>query len=132
MVHIYPAIFKPNDDGSITVDFPGLECTTEGKDLENAIYMARDCLALWLDTQDMLGEPIPAPSPVNEVRTFGDHYVTLIDADPEVYARQRKSKAIKRTVSLPVWLDNFASRENISLSKELQSALTARFQHGSK
>jgi len=125
MIQIYPAIFTPNADGSITVDFPDLECTTEGKDLANAMYMARDCLALWLDTQAMLGEPIPAPSPAGAIQIDGERYVTLIDADPEVYAKQRKRSAVRRSISLPKWLDDEAAARHLSLSAVLQEALTA-------
>ncbi|MCL2810695.1 MAG: type II toxin-antitoxin system HicB family antitoxin [Clostridia bacterium] len=124
MTKIYPAIFSPNDDGSITIDFPDLECTTEGRGLENAIFMARDCLALWLDTQEMYERPIPAPSPVSAIQVDGDDYVTLIDADPEVYARQRKNTAVRRTISLPKWLDEEAAFRHLSLSAVLQDALT--------
>lgn len=128
MVKVYPAVFHGNDDGSITVTFPDLEgCVTEGKDTANAIYMARDALALWLDTQEMLGESIPAARDAGAVRAKKGEYVTLIDADPEVYARKRKNKAVKRTISLPEWMDERASAENISLSKELQATLAARF-----
>ena len=124
MTKIYPAVFSPNDDGSITVDFPDLECTTEGKNLENAIYMARDALALWLDTQEMLGEAIPAPSCVSTIQVDGSDYVTLIDADPETYARQRRNAAVRRTISLPKWLDELAAARHLSLSSVLQNALT--------
>jgi len=125
MIQIYPAIFAPNADGSITIDFPDLQCTTEGKDLANAMYMARDCLALWLDTQAMLGEPIPAPSPASAIHVDGERYVTLIDADPEVYAKQRKNTAVRRSISLPKWLDDEAAARHLSLSAVLQDALTA-------
>ena len=125
MTHVYPAIFTPNSDGSITVDFPDLECTTEGKDLAGAMHMARDALALWLDTQAMLGEPIPAPSPLGVLHPEGERYAVLIDADPEIYARQRKNTAVRRTVSLPQWLDEEAAVRRLSLSAVLQDALVA-------
>ncbi|MCL1963859.1 MAG: type II toxin-antitoxin system HicB family antitoxin [Firmicutes bacterium] len=125
MIQVYPAIFSPNEDGSITIDFPDLECTTEGKDLANAMYMARDALALWLDTQEMLEKPIPTPSSVNTIKVDGERFVALIDADPEVYAKQRKSPAVRRTVSLPQWLDEEAAARHLSLSAILQNALIA-------
>lgn len=126
---VYPAIFHPNDDGTITVTFPDIPgCVTEGKSLENAIYMAEDALALYLDTDVMVGNPPPPPPTApNEVPVESGEYVTLIAADPEIYARRRKNKAVKRMVSLPEWMDERASAEKISLSKELQAALTARF-----
>jgi predicted RNase H-like HicB family nuclease len=129
MVVVYPAIFHTNDDESVTVTFPDLPgCVTEGKSVSNALYMARDALALWIDSTQMVGDQVPTPSSAQSVRVVEGEYVTLIDAETEIYARQRNNKAVKRTVSLPQWLDERAMMENISLSKELQAALSARFQ----
>lgn len=128
MTIVYPAVFHPNADGSITVTFPDLPgCVTEGKDVSEALRMARDALALWIDSTEMTGGTLPVPSSAKAIAPSGEEYVTLIDADPETYARQRRNKAIKRTVSLPQWMDERAMEENISLSKELQAALNARF-----
>lgn len=124
---IYPAVFSPHDDGSITVAFPDLPgCVTEGKSIENALYMARDALALWIDTTRMLGAEIPAPSAVADITAEAGAFVTLVDADPQRYARQRKSKAVRRTVSLPQWLDEQAVEAHLSLSKVLREALEER------
>jgi predicted RNase H-like HicB family nuclease len=130
MVVVYPSIFHPNANGSITVTFPDLPgCWTEGKSISNALYMARDALAIWIDSTQMVGDTVPDPSRVQSIHVADGEYVTLIDADPEIYARQRNSKAVKRTVSIPQWMDERAATENISLSKELQAALSARFQN---
>ena len=130
MVKVYPAIFHPNEDGSITVTFPDLPgCTTEGKDLPDALRMARDCLALFLDTQDELGIDTAPPSATGSIIPEAGEYVTLIDADPEVYRRKRLSKAVKRTLSIPEWMDTAANQAGLSLSKVLQDALNDRFSH---
>ena len=97
--HVYPAVFHPNaDDGSYTVLFPDLPgCITEGKDLENALYMAQSALTLWLE-----------------------------------YALEHKvrdGRAVKRTVSLPQWMDQRASELGLSLSRVLQDALRSRIEH---
>lgn len=125
---IYPALFKPHDDGSITVTFPDLPgCITEGKSIGNALYMARDALALWTDTTKMIGGDIPAPSAIGDIKAGAGEFVSLIDADPTKYERERKNKAVKRTVSLPAWMDENATKEHLSLSKVLQEALEERF-----
>lgn len=130
MVVVYPAVFHPNDDGSITVTYPDLPgCVTEGKDVADALYMARDALALWVDSTQMVGESVPTASAAQAIPVTAGEYITLVDADPEIYARQRRNKAVKRTVSLPEWMDERAAQEKISLSKELQAALSARFSH---
>ncbi|MFD2692381.1 type II toxin-antitoxin system HicB family antitoxin [Sporolactobacillus shoreicorticis] len=45
--YIYPAVFDPKIDGSkgYTITFPDLPgCISEGTDIQNALYMARDVL----------------------------------------------------------------------------------------
>jgi len=126
MTQVYPAIFHPNDDGSITVTFPDLECTTEGNSVAHAIFMARDALAIYLDTAAMVEQPIEQPSALEAVAVDGSEYVTLIDADPAVYERKRNAQAVKRTISLPAWMDEKASAEGLSLSKVMQEALSER------
>lgn len=126
MRYVYPATFTPNDDGSYTVIFPDLPgCVSEGKSLENAMYMARDALALWIDTMDELHENINPPSNIADIASENG-FVTLIDADTAAYKRQRDNQAVKRTLSLPKWLDSMANEANLSLSKVLQEALCDR------
>ncbi|MDR0896990.1 MAG: type II toxin-antitoxin system HicB family antitoxin [Oscillospiraceae bacterium] len=126
---IYPAHFHPNEDASITVQFPDLPgCITEGKNEANALFMARDALALYIDTLRMCGEPVPPPSPAQSVPPEVGSCLVFIDADPEIYARERRNRAIRRTVSIPQWMDERAASEHISLSKVLQAALAAQFQ----
>ena len=127
MIFVYPAIFHPNSDGTITVTFPDLECTTQGKDVADAIVMARDALAIYLDTAAMVQQPVSQPSALDIVACDKSEYVTLIDADPEIYERKRKPQAVKRTISLPAWMDEKANAEGLSLSKVMQDALSQRY-----
>jgi len=128
MTVVYPAIFHPNDDETITITFPDLPgCVSEGKGLLNAMYMARDGLALYLDTEEMLNIESAPPSDVADIIVEPGEYVTLIDADPEFYRRRRMNKAIKRTLSIPEWMDTAANQAGLSLSKVLQDALRDRF-----
>jgi len=128
LVIVYPAVFHPKSRGGITVTFPDLPgCVSEGIGEVQAICMAREALSLWIDTQTMCDKPVPAPSPVYAIRARHHEYVTLIDVDLDTHARVSKGKSVKRSVSLPEWMDRRAIQENISLSKELQLALTTRF-----
>ena len=113
--YVYPALFHPNaDDGSYTItypDFPG--CISEGKSLENALYMAQDALRVWIGYVLDEGEALPAPTPMRQVETGPDEFVNLV-------------RAVRRTVSIPKWMDDQVSAAGISLSKVLQDALKAR------
>lgn len=120
--YVYPALFHHNqDDGSYTVTFPDLPgCITEGKDLDEALYMAQSAMSLWLEYSLDHKEPIPAPSVLAAVPAEAGEFVNLVRADV------RNSRAVKRTVSLPKWMDDAASDMGLSLSKVLQDALKTK------
>lgn len=120
--YVYPAVFHPNtDDGSYTVTFPDLPgCITEGKSLENALYMAGDALTQWLEYSAAHSDPIPAASGPRGIQVEGDEFVNLIRAVV------RDNHAVRRTVSIPKWLDEQVNAAGISLSKVLQDALKER------
>ena len=120
--YVYPALFHHNqDDGSYTVTFPDLPgCITEGKDLDEALYMAQSAMSLWLEYSLDHKDSIPAPSALAAVPAEADEFVNLVRADV------RNSRAVKRTVSLPKWMDDAASDMGLSLSKVLQDALKTK------
>lgn len=119
--YVYPALFHPNSDGSFTILFPDLPgCISEGKSLANAMYMAQDALTQWIEYLTDKKEPIPPPSDSRAIQTEGDQFVNLIRAE------LKEGRAVKRTVSLPQWLDEQASTAGLSLSRILQDALKER------
>lgn len=121
--YVYPALFHLNkDDGSYTITYPDLPgCISEGKSLENALYMAQDALRTWIGYMLDEGMPLPVPSAIHQVRYGADEFVSL------VRTVVRDGRAVRRTVSIPKWMDDQVSAAGISLSKVLQEALSVRF-----
>ena len=120
--YVFPALFHRNDDdGSYTVTFPDLPgCITEGKNLDEALYMAQSAMSLWLEYSIDHKDVIPAPSRMTEIHAEPGEFVNLVRAEI------RDRKAVKRTVSLPKWMDDRASEMGLSLSRVLQDALKNR------
>ena len=115
---IYPAVFHKNSDDSFTVTFPDLPgCITEGKSLGNAMKMAQSALTQWIDYLHDEKEPVPSASSYASLKVSDDEIISFIQAD------MRDTRAIKRTVSLPKWMDDKASEVGFSLSKILQEAV---------
>lgn len=117
--YIYPAVFHKNiEDGSYTVIFSDLQgCITEGKSLTEALFMAEDALALWLECTPA---PLPTPSDPTAITTANNEFVSLVSADI------KDTRAVRRTVSLPKWLDDQATTAGLSLSRVLQDAIKDR------
>lgn len=119
--HIYPAIFHSNDDDSFTITYPDLPgCISEGKSLGNAMYMAQSALTQWIEYLNEKKQDIPAPSPIKSIQTTSEEFASLIRVEI------RDSRAVKRTVSIPKWMDDKVSEAGLSLSRVLQDALKER------
>jgi Uncharacterized conserved protein len=119
--YVYPALFHLNDDGSYTITYPDLPgCISEGKSLENALYMAQDALRVWLGYLLDEKEALPASTAIQQVQAGPGEFVNLIRAVVQ------ENRAVRRTVSIPKWMDDQVTAAGISLSKVLQEALKAR------
>ncbi len=116
--YVYPAVFRANEDGSFTVMYPDLPgCITEGKDLANAMYMAQTALTQWIEYLTDKKEEIPSAHTMQETPAEAGEFVNLIRADV------KDNRAVKRTVSIPKWMDDQVSKAGLSLSRVLQDAL---------
>jgi predicted RNase H-like HicB family nuclease len=121
MEYVYPAIFHRNEDESYTITYPDLPgCISEGKTLGNAMYMAQSALTQWVGYQLDKKHEIPAASAVKSVKTSNGEFVNLICAEV------RDARAVKRTVSIPKWMDDKVIQSGLSLSRVLQDALRVR------
>ena len=122
---IYPAIFHPEAEaGGYSVHFPDLlGCVTEGDTLQEALAMAEDALGLYLQSLKDDCEPFPAASNPSNLKPDGDDFVTLVEWDEAAYLRRTDTRAVKKTLTIPGWLDTLAKNNNINFSQVLQNAL---------
>ena len=124
----YPAIFNTAEEGGFWVSFPDIpECLTEGDSMEHAYEMATDALGLAITSRMELGEPIPTPSKPDTIKT-DDGLLVIICFDIYAYKKKHSSKAVKKTLSIPEWLNEEALALNINFSQVLQDALIAKIQ----
>jgi predicted RNase H-like HicB family nuclease len=121
MEYVYPAIFHRNKDESYTITYPDLPgCISEGKTLGNAMYMAQSALIQWIGYLADKKQEIPDASPVKKIKTSNGEFVNFICAEV------RDARAVKRTVSIPKWMDDKVIQSGLSLSRVLQDALGER------
>lgn len=119
--YVYPALFHKNDDNSYTITYPDLPgCISEGKSLENALYMAESALTQWMEYLSDSKQPIPNSTPMQEIAVEAGEFVNLIRTDV------KDNRAVRRTVSIPKWMDDKVSDAGLSLSRVLQDALKER------
>ncbi len=122
--YVYPAVFHPEKDGGFSISFPDIEnCVTCGDDLPHSIEMAQDVLSVMLIEFEDDRSEIPTSSDVKRVKTRANEFVTLIACDTDRYRRLMNSAAVKKTLSIPMWLNESAVSAGINFSQVLQDAL---------
>jgi predicted RNase H-like HicB family nuclease len=121
MEYVFPAVFHKNEDGSYTITYPDLPgCISEGKNLSNAIYMAESGLKQWLNYLADKKQKIPAASHPDKVKTNKGEFINLVRVE------LKDEHAVRRTVSIPKWMDDKVVSSGLSLSRILQDALAER------
>ena len=121
---VYPAIFTQEDNGMYSVVFPDIEnCYTGGDDMADALEMAEDVLCLTLYDMEQDGRVIPLPSDYKTIKVDNKDIITLIVCDTDFYRRFYENKSVKKTLTIPMWLNERAEVENINFSRVLQDAL---------
>jgi len=121
MKYVYPAILFP-DDGQIGVKVPDLPgCFTFGVDKAEALLMAKDAVEMWIWHAENEQEKIPTPSETLDVDT--GEMLILIAADTDEFRRANDTRSIKKTLSIPSWLNYQAEKANAPFSQILQQGL---------
>lgn len=123
MKYVYPAVFTP-ENGGYSVYFPDLEgCYTSGDDLQDAIYMAEDVLSFTLFDYEKEAKEVPEPSKLSNIKLEKSEFINYIVCDTIEYQRRNNNKAIKKTLSIPEWLNEAAVARGINFSQVLQEGL---------
>ena len=124
--YIYPAMFQKFSDGEgFAVTFPDLPgAITEGDTLEQALYMAQDCLGGFLWAMEDDGDPFPEASRIGAFKTDGDRvFYSLISVDLAEYRRIHSEKPVRKTLYIPKHLNDKAEAKGINFSQVLREAL---------
>lgn len=140
MLSAYPACFIKEENG-YSVIFPDLNhLSTCGHTLDEAFSMAVDCLAGYLYWLQKDGETAPVASPLNKIDpaeiakelevSFDEAFVNIVTVDVSEYAKAHFEKSIKKTLTIPAWLNKAALEQNINFSQVLQDALKAQLHLG--
>lgn len=122
--YAYPAIFTIEESGLVAVDFPDFEnCFTCGDNIPDAIEMASDVLALTLCDIEKSGTKAPDASDIKSIEAPTSGFVSMVSCDTIAYLRKTDNRAVKKTLSIPSWLNEAAERQGINFSSILQRAL---------
>ncbi len=125
MLFVYPAIFHEEKE-DYWVEFPDLPgCQTYGDSLNGAMKCAQEALAGYLLTLLSEEKRLPPATHIQEIEQTGKGFLTLVSCDIDQY---KDTKAVKKTLTIPAWLNDLAVERNYNFSRILQEALVNRLQ----
>ena len=125
MKKVYPVILTPCE-GSVAVSVPDLQINTQGKDLTDAIDMARDAIGMWICYEQDENREIPEASGSKDITAGPNDIITLVDIDIDAYRRAHDNRTVRKNLTIPHWLNEIAEKEGVNFSYELQSALKTK------
>lgn len=116
---LYPCKIRKEDGVYYVefVDFP--ECFTDGESPEEVLTNARDVLEGIIFSYIKNGKPLPSPSFFEE----GSADVTYIDAWVGMVKDRVNNQAVRKTLTIPKWLNDIAEKNAVNFSAVLQTGL---------
>ena len=116
----YPVVFHPEDVGFSTF-VPDLDgCFSQGDTMNEAVAMTQDAIGL---VYFSAAKPVPAPSLPNAISLEGDDFVVMVEFDELDYRKRHENQAVKKTLTIPGWLNHLAEEQGLNFSRILQNAL---------
>jgi len=120
----YPALFHQAEEGGFWISFPDFpECLTQGENMEEAYEMAVDALGLCITDFVKAQKVLPSASKPCDIEASEGSVLMVVEFDMAAYKRKHNSRAVKKTLSIPEWLNEEANAMGINFSQVLQEAL---------
>lgn len=123
--YTFPGIIVKNDDskgyGIYFPDLPG--CVSYGKTLNEVMNYAREALELHLWGMEQDGEIVPKPSQIDETNLQEGQILCMIDINMFSVRCQMDNRSVKKTLTIPWYLNEIAERNKVNFSQVLQKAL---------
>lgn len=125
MKYLYYALFKTNSENQIEVTFPDLapHAATYGNNMSDALHMAHDALEGYLLTLEDFQENLPQPSDAESIHHTKNELIIPIEVDTTIAREREKNMSIKKTLTIPKYLNDLGKQQNINFSATLTEAL---------
>ena len=126
--YIYPCVFVYDAEG-ISVYYPDLDgCVSFGIDEQQAFHNAKEALTLHLYGMEQDKDPIPTPSKIKDIILDENEQALLLEVFMPAFRAKQANKLVKKTLTIPEWLNIVAEKNNVNFSQLLQSALKQHLQ----
>ena len=123
MKYVYVAVFEPAEEGGFNVSVPDIPgCFTCGDTMAESISMAEDALSMMLVRYEDDGDAIPTARAINEIDSKNGVFSYIL-ADTIEWRRRFNNRSVKKTLSIPSWLNAKAEKAGVNFSQVLKDAL---------
>lgn len=128
-MYLYYAVFNIDSDG-INIEFPDLDgAYSAGGDMHEALTMAKDLLEGWLIVAEEEGDPIPEPSTLEVIKAkYPDDLIVPIEVNLALAREKHFGKPVKKTLTIPSYINTLAIENGINFSQVLTEALKEKLQ----
>lgn len=125
-LYIYPSVITYADN-SILIEFPDIaDCSSSaGKD-EEVMSKAQEALALSIYEMEKKDLTIPESSKISDIKLENNQCVLLVQIAMPMYREAIMNKAVKKTLTIPKWLNEIAEENKLNFSLILQNAIKQR------
>lgn len=122
----FPVVLQKEEHGySVwSIDIDG--CNSYGDTITQALENIKEAIGLCIEFADEQGEEIPQPSQSENIKVSQGQILAVAEFDWLAYQKKFNSKAVKKTLTIPMYLNELAEKEHINFSSVLKQALENR------
>lgn len=123
-IKVFPIIITKNEDDTdfpYFVEIPDIDGMTEGKSIADAMEMAKD----YIGTYSLESQLPESNTELPKVKD--DAIVTLVTVNVSEYKRKNDNRVIKKTITIPNYLNELGKKNGINFSEVMTSALKEKF-----
>ena len=127
-IFYYSAVFQKEEVG-YSVWVPDIQgCVSQGDTFDEAMEYIKDAIGICIDLIVQNGNVPPKATEPNGIDLEHDQFVAVVSFDFDEYQKKHGEKSVKKTLTLPAWLNTLSERKNINFSQVLQNALIHELQ----
>lgn len=122
--YLFFATFTVEEDGRYSISFDDLPgCYTFGENIEDGMKNAKEALELHLFGMEEDGDCIPEATNPIDIKIKENEFLVPIIVYMKPVREEMNNKAVKKTLTIPYWLNKVAEKEGINFSALLQKAI---------
>ena len=120
---LYPAILQKEENGYAVwiADIAG--CNSFGESVADALVNVKEALGLCFEVFNDENIVISEPSAPENIALETGQFLAIVEFDWLEYQKKYCSKAVKKTLTIPMYLNELAEKEHINFSSLLREAL---------